>query len=525
MNKNIFKIAILIFFVQVGCSKSFLEIPPQNNISSDVFLVTDDDVMKATEGLYDRMQTLYSSCWNGMHFIQNVISDDAQSAGPNAFDTPEYEALDVFDWETNNSKILGLWSRLFEIVSSSNAIIEKVSANTEATDGMKQMVGEAKAIRAFAYMELVKMFGAVPFFTENPTSTDQYNKPRTSVADIYKQIEIDLNDAIKIVPLKSAYSSANKYRFSKGTAQFLLGKALLYEKKYAESAVVLGQLIASNEYDLLDNYMDNFLQPSEFGMESVFETSYVSTLGSTWGSQNGAFDGRTNEVNIQLQLEGPRTDNGFFTIPDNYAGTAANYDVGIRGGWGFNLPSNKVSALLQSDPNDTRSKSVLSDADFKARGGSVQASPTPFRYEGYLRLKYACRNSETDITAVPELNYGTNIRVMRYSDALLMAAEAYHMNNEDGKAIIELNKVRNRAGLVSVDLTGTALFNQIVIERQKEFAFEGIRFYDLVRWGTAVTELGSLGFEANHHELFPIPDTEITSNTAISSADQNPGYN
>lgn len=527
MNKIIFRISILVLITLVGCSKEFLEIVPQNNVSSEVFLVNDADVMMATEGLYDRIQTLESTCWLGLTFVQSIISDDAQSAGPSANDTPEYDALDKFDWQTNNTKFLGLWSRLFEIVGSSNAIIEKVGANTAATAGMKQMVGEAQAIRAFAYMELVKMFGGVPLMTTNPTSPADYNKPRATVAAIYTQIEADLNAAIVVMPLKSAYPAAQKYRFSKGTAQFLLGKALLYEKKYAESATVLGQLIASNEFSLYPVFVDEFRKMSEFGVESLFETSYVTTLGSTWGSQNGAFDGRTNEVNIQMQLEGPRTDNGFFTIPATYAGTVANNDDGIRGGWGFNLPSKKVGDALQSDPLDKRKFSVVSDADFKARGGAVQVSPVPYMYQGYLRLKYGCRDSETDPSpaVVAELNYGSNIRVMRYADALLMAAEAYNKSANDAKALIELNKVRNRAGLVPTSLGGNALFDLIVIERQKELAFEGSRFYDLVRWGKAVTELGSLGFKANHHELFPIPDNEITANTAIEPKDQNPGYN
>jgi len=528
MNKMIYKISILLVLVALaGCKKEFLEVPPQNSVSSDVFLVNDADVMKATEGLYDRMQTLESTCWLGLTFIQNIISDDAQSAGPNAFDTPEYDALDKFDWQTNNSKILGLWSRLYEIVASSNAIIEKVGANPDATTGMKQMVGEAQAVRAFAYMELVKMFGGVPLMTTNPTSPADYNKPRAAVADIYTLIEADLNAAIAVMPLKSTYSAANKYRFSKGTAQYLLGKALLYENKYAESATVLGQLISSNEFSLEPDFSAEFRKTTEFGLESLFETSYVTTLASTWGNQNGTFDGRTNEVNIQQQLEGPRTDNGFFTIPATYAGTPANNDDGIRGGWGFNLPSKKIGDVLYSDPLDKRKLSVISDADFKARGGSVQASPVPYMYEGYLRLKYGCRDSETsaDPAAVPEINYGTNIRVMRFADALLLAAEAYNKSSNDAQAVIELNKVRARAGLAPTALGGTALFDLIVVERQKELAFEGSRFYDLVRWGKAAAELGSLGFVAGKNELFPIPANEITGNTEIGPEDQNPGYN
>lgn len=528
MKNIIYKLSLLLLIVLMGgCSKEFLNIPPQNNMATTDFLKTDAQVLQAIVGLYDREQTLYSSAWNGMRFIQNVISDDAQSAGPNQFDTPEYDALDKFDWQVNNTKIRGLWQRLFEIVASANAIITPVEAMTNSTPAMKQMVAEAKAIRAHAYLELVIMFGDVPLMTKNPKLPSEFNKPRTPKAEIYAQIESDLKAAIADLPDKNAYQAGSKYRFSKGTAQFLLGKAEIYQKKWSDATVVLGQLISSNVYDLLPraNYMDNFLKAGEFGIESIFEVSYTSQLHSTWGTTtpDGTFDARLVEVNIQMQLEGPRDDNGFFSFV-TYHGDPKNWSDGLRGGWGFNLPSKVIGDVLKSDPTDIRADDVISDEQFKAMGGKVQADPVPYMYQGYLRVKYGCRKSETDTTAVPELNYGTNIRVMRYADALLMAAEAYHMNNQDNLAVIELNKVRERAGLAATSLAGDALMNLIKVERQKELCFEGSRFYDLVRWGDAPTVLGSLGFKANHHELFPIPADEITTNTAIGPTDQNPGY-
>jgi hypothetical protein len=527
MKNIIYKLSMLLLIAFVSsCSESFLEIKPLNNMATADFLKTDDQVMQAVVGLYDREQTLYSSCWNGMRFIQNVISDDAQSAGPNQFDTPEYDALDKFDWQVNNSKFRGLWQRLFEIVASANAIITPVEANTAATPAMKTMVAEAKAIRAHAYLELVIMFGDVPLMTVNPTLASEFNKPRSPKAEIYTLIENDLKAAIPVLPAKSAYAAGSKYRFSKGTAQYLLGRTYLFEKKWADCHKVLGDLISSNEYDLFarDKYMNNFLLAGEFGTESIFETSYTNVLNSTWGTQNGAFDGRTNEVNIQMQLEGPRDDgDGKHFSFSGYTGESTIWSDGLRGGWGFNLPSKKVGDVLQADAADIRSTCVISDTYFKAHGGAVNAT-TPYMYQGYLRVKYGNRNSETaGGAAVPELNFGSNIRVMRFADVLLMAAEAYHMDGKDPQAIIELNKVRVRAGLPVTALTGDALMSLIKLERQKELCFEGFRFFDLVRWGDAQTELGSLGYTAKN-ALFPIPADEITTNTAIDLKDQNPGY-
>jgi hypothetical protein len=105
-----------------------------------------------------------------------------------------------------------------------------------------------------------------------------------------------------------------------------------------------------------------------------------------------------------------------------------------------------------------------------------------------------------------------------------MAAEAYNKNNNDAAAQTELKKITDRAGIAAHTQSGTALFDQIVIERAKELCFEGSRYWDLVRWGLADQEMKSIGFVKGKHELFPIPLNEIIANTAMEEADQNPGY-
>ena len=122
------------------------------------------------------------------------------------------------------------------------------------------------------------------------------------------------------------------------------------------------------------------------------------------------------------------------------------------------------------------------------------------------------------------MNYSNHYRLLRYADVLLMAAEAYYRDNNENQALKELNKVRSRAKLDDVTASGDALFQAIVLERQLELAFEGQRFFDLVRWKLADDVLESDGFIAGKHELFPIPQEEIDANPAISASDQNPGW-
>lgn len=513
--------SLLLVFAFAGCSKDFLEVAPVGQLSSDNFLKTDNDVKLATMGIYNKIQQNYSAgAWASVYFIKNLPADDTKCAGPNGGDTPEYQYLDDFNITSGNTRFATIWTNFYSTINSCNTIINNVGANPAATDAMKVMIGEAKALRAFSYLDLVIMFGGVPLMTVNPTQTSEFSQPRATAAAVYAQIEADLKDAIAVLPTKSQYALVDKFRFSKGTAQALLGKAYLYQKKYSDAATVLGSLIASNEYSLEPNYPDIWLKTHEFGVESIFEISYTSQENYGWGNFPW---GGGNESNIEMQLEGPRADgDGSFDFSKL---DPAKLD--IVGGWGFNLPSKKIGDLLYSNAADKRIKgSVVSEADYFAAGGAYQPNEYPYDYEGYLRLKYANRASETvdPTTAQPELNYGSNYRIIRYADVLLMAAEAYNKSSNDGAALAELKKITDRAGIAAHTETGTALFDQIVIERAKELCFEGTRYWDLVRWGLADQEMKSIGFVKGKHELFPIPLNEILSNTMMDEKDQNPGY-
>jgi hypothetical protein len=521
MKKIIYSLSILIVLAFAGCSKDFLEVEPVGQLTSDNFLKTDNDVKLATMGIYNKIQQNYSAgAWASVHFIKNLPADDVKCAGPNSGDTPEYQYLDDFNITSENTRFATIWTNFYSTINSCNTIIANVGGNPAATAGMKAMVGEAKALRAFTYLDLVILFGGVPLMTVNPTQTSEYSLPRATPAEVYAQIETDLQDAIAVLPTKGEYAAIDKFRFSKGTAQTLLGKAYLYQKKYGDAATVLASCISSNQYGLEPVYSDIWLKTHEFGIESIFEISYTSQENYGWGTFPW---GGGNESNIEMQLEGPRADgDGSFDF--------SNLDpaqLDIVGGWGFNLPSKEIGDLLYSIPTDKRIKgSVVSEADYFAAGGKYQTGEYPYDYEGYLRLKYANKASETvpgDV-AQPELNYGSNYRIIRYADVLLMAAEAYNKSGNDGAALTELKKITDRAGITAHSETGTALFDQIVIERAKELCFEGTRYWDLVRWGLADAQMNNIGFVKGKHELFPIPLNEIIANTMIEETDQNPGY-
>ncbi|BAX81045.1 RagB/SusD family nutrient uptake outer membrane protein [Labilibaculum antarcticum] len=502
-----FILGIAVAFSSASCNEdSFLDVEPKGKLSSDTYLTTEAEVKTVVVGVYNNMQENYSSGkWASVYFIKNLPADDCL-AGSTEGDQADYQYIDDFEIQTTNAKLEGIWTNFYKAISSANTVINLVEPST---DGYKALIAEAKALRAYNYLELVTLFGGVPLMTTNPADPSEYHLPRSEAAEVYAQIEKDFSEAIVDLPLKSEYSIADKYRFSKGTAQAYYGKALLYQKKYGEAAIQLAAVISSSEYDLEPNFADVWTQGTEFGQESLFEMSYTSQELYDWG--NFPWSGG-NENNIEAQLQGPRSD--IF----NVSGSSLN----IVNGWGFNAPSAKIGqAFIDAGDTERGNATLMSAADFIATGGIINVEEA-HDYEGFLRLKYATKAVET-AGSVPELNYTINWRLMRYADVLLMAAEAYHFSTQDGLALIELNKVRDRANLADIQASDD-IFQAIVTERQLELAFEGSRYWDLVRWNLAVQELGSLGYSANKHELFPIPQNEIIANTTIEQTDQNPGY-
>ena len=311
-------------------------------------------------------------------------------------------------------------------------------------------------------------------------------------------------------------STAEYFRASKGAAQALRGKVLVFEGKTLEAIPYFESVILNQAHDLEANPEDVWSVGSEFGIESLFEMGYISTSGRDWG--NIAWGGR-NESNLHIQLMGPRGD-GIFDV----TGTE------LLNGWGFNLPSSKlVDAFDAAGDVNRKAATVMTEAELIASGGVVDPTKATGGviedYEGAIRIKYATKSEATLADGVKELNYTTNWRLLRYAEVLLLAAEAYNAEGQDDKARAELNKIRFRAGLadVSTTLTGTDLFDAIVNEKFLELAHEGQRFWDLVRWGRASTELSADGYTSTN-DLFPIPISEIDKNSELTIADQNPGY-
>lgn len=498
---------VLLFLAMISllpaCQKDFLEVDPIGKMSVELFYKTDEDATKAIMATYDILQWMNARDWNSAYLVKTFPSDESNVGGGDAGDQPPYQELGNYTFGPSNAPITAVWQSNYFGIYRANLVINNVKPET---DLRKQIIAEAKFLRAYYYFEIVSMFGNGPLILEE-LAPSNYGQPFAGAEAIYTQIAKDLNEAIVDLPLKSQYAPQDVFRASKGAAQALLGKAYLYNKKYEESAAAFELVIGSEEYDLQQDYSTLFLKDSEFGIESLFEVSYVTSMGYDWGTfqWGGA---RPMENNITWQLTGPRGD---YFQPG---------ETGLIGGWGFNYPKQSLyDAFVAAGDTVRKPASILSLADLRAQGGDW-TNENSYGWDGCIRVKYGTRMDETngESGAVPELNYGTNLRLIRFADVLLMAAEANHMAGNDTKAAQYLTRVRNRAhlGPFQGDIM-TAIKN----ERKLELCFEGVRYLDLIRWGDAPSVLGSLGFVAGKHEFYPIPQDEMRNN---AQATQNNNY-
>jgi hypothetical protein len=514
MKKTILTTVLVLFLGIFSCSDEFTENPRINVEDLETFFLDEANVELAIIGIYDLMQYNYGRDWHSVFLVKLLPGDDANAAGGNSEDQSQLQSIDDFNnVSSSNVSISSVWDLFYRTISLSNLVIENIKDSS--LSNKDEALAEAKFLRAWSYFELTTMFGDIPLRLTVPTSAEEFGIAKSSRADIYAQIQLDLTDAIASLPEKSAL--ADNFRASKGAAQALIGKVLVFQEKYNEAIPYFESVIANTAHDLETNPGDVWSINNEFGIESLFEIGYVSTTARDWG--NLAWGGR-NESNLHIQLMGPRGD-GIFDV----TGT------GLINGWGFNLPTSKLATAFDT-AGDTKRKAatLMTESELIAAGGSVDATAASggviWDYEGAIRIKYATKTEDTSEEGVRELNYSTNFRLFRYAEVLLLAAEAYNKaGGQDAAARTELNKVRFRAGLADVSntLSGNDLFEAIVNEKFLELAHEGQRFWDLVRWGKTSTELAGTSYSSTN-DLFPIPITEIDKNSELTIADQNPGY-
>ena len=502
--KNIhIKILSLVFLITMLSScKKWVDYDPKEDfrITEQEYLKSESDYRTMAISVYTPIQWLNQSVPVG-----DIASDNSVSGGENASDVLSLQQIDDYTHTPNNSTLTELWVAAYEGINRANYMHQykgkNLSGEAIAFAGKEALYGEIYFLRAYYYFHLVRFFGDVPLFTDKRLGlSESKSLKRSAKADVYKQVELDLTNAIAVLPA----IQSQKGRITKHAAQALLGKVYLYQKKYDASAAILENVISSTAFSLVSDFGSMFLATGENGTESVFEIQYSN--GSPYYNWGGVTRGQGNH---SVQQCGIRGLNGSAAMP--YAA-----------GWSTNLPSQNLAAAYTA--GDKRKAITILDIEaYKTTNPSfgITYQVAPFKNTGLYNQKYLPRKGET--SGQVELNYQNNYRTIRYADVLLMAAEA---NNKattanDTKARTYLNLVRRRAfadNLHDISSSGSALYQAILDERRLELAMEGERFFDLVRTGQAATKI--TGFTTGKHEVFPIPQQEVD----ISGLTQNPGY-
>lgn len=223
MKSNKFKykfVFLLSVFMISGCS-DFLDTEQMGVTTQDDFYQTDDEVTEALYGIYDKVQSENLPTF----MFKTLLSDEAFAGGGGRGDNFWGEELNEFTFGSSNEILKTMFTKYYQIIYTSNLLISKVP--DPDTDVKKIAVAEAKTLRAYAYFELVTLWGTVPLVTE-PLNPSEYAQPNATLEALWGQIETDLQEAISVLPLKSELSDVS--HVSKGTAQSWLGKACYFRK-------------------------------------------------------------------------------------------------------------------------------------------------------------------------------------------------------------------------------------------------------------------------------------------------------
>ncbi|MEA5429185.1 RagB/SusD family nutrient uptake outer membrane protein [Arcicella lustrica] len=502
MKRNTFKYSVIALATSIltSCSSSYLEVLPKGSSLEASYYTNQSEAFAGLVAVYDVMRK-NSGGFENMVTMLNAGSDDHVAGGGGATDGVGLQTFSNYTLSPTTVPA-SYWGDHYQGVFRANFLLSKLPAISMDASLKARYVGEAQALRALYYFNLVRLFKNIPLITSPLPSSEIYNVVQAEPSAIYAQIEKDLNEAIPVLP--NTVPAADAGRLTKGAAQALLGKVYLYDKKLSEAAaqlaIVNGTPGGANPYGykLLSNFADLWVFANKFNSEGILEVAHTSASNAGWGNWGSG----TDEGNTVVQMVGPRT----LTRPAG--STAPAY---YSGGWAFNPITQDLYDALKDDP---RFSATILDAKTLKAAKQVNYI-SAYQDTGYFINKFMPKQADvsTGLGNI-ELNFRQNSYLIRLADTYLMEAEA--LGGTGARAQALLDAVRSRVGLPSIPVSLNAIAN----ERRLELACEGHRWFDLVRTGKAATVLASRGFKAGKNEVFPIPFKEL-ENTKIK---QNPNY-
>ena len=455
----------------VSC-ESELDIEKHGNMGSmETYYTTDENINTASASLYLEMRSFYYNWF----FAMNLLSDDAWAGGGQRGDNGEMEKLNEYNFDSNHSMVESIYSGLYGIIYKANLIIDKTEGETAV---MKRAINEAKVFRAWAHFELVTLFGTAPK-VDHLLEVSEYRQANGNAAETWAFVEQDLTEAINSgsLPSKSdANDQETGIRVTKEYAQALLGKSYLFQGKNSEAATMLDNVINSNKYALFPGEYDaQFHAAANNNCESLFELQKRNDPEQLW-----------NTFDFIYIMQGWRTSVLSYGAP-------AIMELAL-GTYGFINPRKSLyDAFVAWEGADgyRLSKTMMNYDQMKAYGVEVQPGAAVYGNEGYFFWKNQSLREDC-ITDMSYFQVGQfiDLKVMRYAEVLLLAAEAQLQAGNTAKALDYINQIRVRAK--EEPLTSVSL-SDIKMEKRLELCNEAVRYQDLIRWGDAKSALADQG--------------------------------
>jgi len=549
MKKGIY-ILIALLGLFTSCSQNVLEIPQKSVDDLDAYIAAADEdaVMKLTASVYYGIHNFYNRPW---FLVANEITGENYTGGSDIADQPYHVQFSTHAITADNGQLQESWNQLYNLIYRCNLIIDKL----EGSEAYKQRaIAEAKASRAYAFYNLVMQWGNVPL-VDHLLDPSEYEMANTPKEQVWAFIEQNFTEAAAVLPSKSGKNGQKAIggRWTKEACIGFLAKAQLAQKKYAEASANLKKVIDSGLYELIPDYGKIMRLAGDYCNEYLFELDFhannrteAGAIRNDYYNYNGL---RPSLINHPDELWNNSW--GFLNVTKAFAIEAIAHD-----GNGPRRMANVVTYDEFIKNKATGDEGAI--FTYTKRTPGINPANNWYGSDGYARLKGLTYTADKNTANVTE-SYAfsnANIPILRYADILLMYAEcAANGAGDKALGLQYLNEVRARAGLApapALDMDNATY--GIKAERRYEFYFENAeRWYDLLRWGDFVKEMGRildtygvgryyplmyadskpgawhveypyvLEWQKvdEHHTLLPIPYNELVNNKNLV---QNPGY-
>ena len=521
---NKFLIAILTVALLAplqSCDEEKLEISNPNTVSQLDFFNNEADFRVAVNGMIHPITAVFF--WGRVVHTGPLLRSDAFNVVPFANNTTMSTLQGVpgvSRWSTD------MFPQLYQTIFRANTILEEANdENLPAGSAQDEILGQAYFMRAFAHWYLAAFWGNVPLVLNTPQTQEDFFPMPSNQEALFNAVVSDLTEAANRLP--ATWSTSDLGRPTSGAALAFRGKTHLFLGNYSQAQQDLQAVVNSGVYDLLpaEQYEENFTTANENNMESVFELQFSPQDDFVWGS-DAPLTGSQSNFYIDYSPPTVSLDRGHYINPHILQVFEDNGDTFRR---------NVTIAFDYPGATGYGGRPFLEDfaPDIEAAGVAG--------VDALFTRKYAMlfAGNREQLPGFGQ-TVGVNWRLIRYSDVLLMLAEAENELGNTGPATDLVNQVRQRAQIADIPagLSQGEIFDAIVDERIMELTGEGHRFLDLVRWGLAEEVMGqgstiaggrhpkslageSAFFTPNRDELLWIPVTELNANPNLRP---NPGY-